>query len=146
MERQLEYHLEIKATLSDVWDALVNPDKISQYMFGSRAVSDWTPGSALDFYLEKDGKVKKVVKGIVLTFDEPRKLVYTVFPCGWDMEDKLENHLQTEFRVDPTDHGTMLTIIQGDFYTAAKGQKRYGDANKGWEAVLPLLKEVAEQE
>jgi uncharacterized protein YndB with AHSA1/START domain len=32
-----------------VWDALVNPEAIKQYMFGTNVVSDWREGSPISW-------------------------------------------------------------------------------------------------
>jgi hypothetical protein len=37
----------IEATKSKVWQALVAPDAIKQYMFGADVESDWSEGSAI---------------------------------------------------------------------------------------------------
>jgi uncharacterized protein YndB with AHSA1/START domain len=37
--------ITINAYSTKVWNALVNPEAIKQYMFGTNAVSDWHAGS-----------------------------------------------------------------------------------------------------
>jgi uncharacterized protein YndB with AHSA1/START domain len=37
----------IDAPLAKVWDALVNPDVMRRYMFGTTVVSEWRKGSAI---------------------------------------------------------------------------------------------------
>jgi len=39
----IEKQIEIIAKPEDVWDALINPDKIKLYLFGTHAVSEWMP-------------------------------------------------------------------------------------------------------
>ncbi len=39
--------ITINAPIDKVWDALINPSKIKQYMFGTNAVSDWKEGSSI---------------------------------------------------------------------------------------------------
>ena len=39
--------ITIKAPASKVWNALVDPKAIQQYMFGTNAVSDWREGSPI---------------------------------------------------------------------------------------------------
>ena len=46
----------IDAPASDVWDALVNPEKIKQYMFGTNVVSDFKEGSPITWKGEWKGK------------------------------------------------------------------------------------------
>jgi uncharacterized protein YndB with AHSA1/START domain len=53
----------IIALLEKVWNALVNPAMIKQYLFGTEAVSDWKAGSSPVFTGKWKGKayVHKVV-------------------------------------------------------------------------------------
>ena len=51
MENTIELTTTIKASAEKVWDAITNPDKIEQYMFGSRTDTDWKPGSKSNFYI-----------------------------------------------------------------------------------------------
>jgi uncharacterized protein YndB with AHSA1/START domain len=37
----------IDAPIERVWNALVNPNVIKQYMFGTNVVSDWKEGSSI---------------------------------------------------------------------------------------------------
>lgn len=39
--------VKINAPIARVWDALVNPDLIRQYMAGTNAVSDWKEGAPI---------------------------------------------------------------------------------------------------
>ena len=41
--------ISIDATASKVWEALTTPRIIKQYFFGTDAISDWQPGSAIIF-------------------------------------------------------------------------------------------------
>ncbi|MBX3257916.1 MAG: hypothetical protein KF862_27545 [Chitinophagaceae bacterium] len=37
--------VEINADRAKVWDALINPEKIKMYLFGTKTVTDWKKGS-----------------------------------------------------------------------------------------------------
>lgn len=43
----IENEITINASIEKVWDALINPHKTKQYMFGCETVSDWKPGDSL---------------------------------------------------------------------------------------------------
>ncbi len=141
-----EFHTEISINASPeaVWDALVNPAKISQYMFGSQAESSWQKGDDLKFFMEKDGEQLLLVHGSIVEIDRPRLLEHTLFPSTWEMEDVPENYLSVRYLISPDGDGSHLSITQSGFEHAAQGEKRYQDVAKGWEATLPKLKEVAE--
>jgi uncharacterized protein YndB with AHSA1/START domain len=55
--------ITINAPAKDVWDALVNPAKTKQYMFGCEAISDWKKGSSLLWRGQYEGKEMIFVKG-----------------------------------------------------------------------------------
>jgi hypothetical protein len=46
----------IEAPITDVWDALVNPGTVKQYMFGTDVISDWKEGSSIVWRGEWQGK------------------------------------------------------------------------------------------
>jgi uncharacterized protein YndB with AHSA1/START domain len=39
----------INAPAAKVWDALINPEMIRQYLFGTEALSDWKAGSQITY-------------------------------------------------------------------------------------------------
>ena len=61
----LETSITINSSLSKVWDALVNPDMIREYFFGTEAESTWEVGSPVIFAGTWEGKAYED-KGIVL--------------------------------------------------------------------------------
>jgi len=66
----------IDAPASDVWDALVNPEKIKQYMFGTNVVSDFKEGSPITWKGEWKGKPYED-KGVIKRATPGRVLEYT---------------------------------------------------------------------
>ena len=47
-----EADVTIKGSVSQVWDALVNPEKVRRYMFGATVESDWQVGSPIVWTVE----------------------------------------------------------------------------------------------
>lgn len=144
MEKELARSIYIEATPQAVWDTLTQPDKIRQYMFGASTDTDWQPGSPIDYYISKDGQNIKVVTGTILEVKAPYYLSHTLFPVGWPIDDIPENYLHCIYQIAGEDNGTELTVLQRDFESIALGERRYNDAMKGWDVVLPKIKEVAE--
>jgi len=66
----------IHAPASAVWDALVNREKIKQYMFGTDVVSDWKEGSPIVWKGEWKGRPFED-KGRVERVTPERLLEYT---------------------------------------------------------------------
>ncbi len=79
MEKALmvESSITINAPPSRVRETLTNPSLTRKYMFDCEALSDWKPGSPLEWKGAVDGKV--YVKGKVIEVEEERLLRYTVF-------------------------------------------------------------------
>src|SRR2546428_220457 len=61
----------INAPAAEVWDALVDPKKIKQFMFGTNVVSDWKKGSPIVWKGEWKGK-KYEDKGVILQMERER--------------------------------------------------------------------------
>src|SRR5438128_12162992 len=66
----------VHAPASDVWDALVDPAKIKQYMFGTNVVSDFKEGSPITWKGEWKGKPYED-KGVIKRATHGRVLEYT---------------------------------------------------------------------
>ena len=67
----MDHHLRTSSTVSinaglkEVWDALVNPDKIAEYLYGTQTITDWKVGSEIIFQGQYEGwdyKDKGIVK------------------------------------------------------------------------------------
>jgi uncharacterized protein YndB with AHSA1/START domain len=63
----------INASISKVWDALVNPEEIKKYMFGTNAISNWKEGSSIFWEGEWQGKRYRD-KGKILKIEEEKIL------------------------------------------------------------------------
>lgn len=70
--------ITINASAEKVWDALVSPKAIQQYMFGAQVVSDWHEGSAIVWRGEWQGKPFED-KGKILQLKPGRTLQYSHF-------------------------------------------------------------------
>lgn len=74
------YKSFIRASAEDVWDAITNPQKTSQYYYGTEVESDWEVGSTLH-YRYPDGRLAS--DGEILAIDPPKRLEFT-FRALWD--------------------------------------------------------------
>lgn len=134
--------ITIDAPQSRVWETLVSPAMTRKYMFDCEAVSDWKPGSTLEWKGATDGKV--YVKGNVVEIDEGKYLRYTVFDPNGNMKDIPSNYLTVDYRLSDQDGRTLLEVSQGDFAAVENGQKRYEDTVNGWGMTMQRIKEIAE--
>jgi uncharacterized protein YndB with AHSA1/START domain len=134
--------ITIQAPAAEVWDALVNPAKTKQYMFGCETVSDWKIGSSLEWRGVFDGKELIAVKGEILELQPGKRLVYTTIDPNSSIDDVSENYLRVTYDLKPENGHTVLHVEQGDYATVAEGERRYNEAFNGGEGWNPILLEI----
>ena len=66
MELLVKNSITITAQASKVWDVLTNPEQTKKYMFGCETVSDWKPGSTLEWKGNYEGQGMVFVKGNIV--------------------------------------------------------------------------------
>lgn len=136
----------LKTTKSNAWKLLTNPEMTKQYMFGCEVVSDWKVGSPITWkgYTE-DGKEVIYVKGHITEITKEEKVTFTMFDPNMGIEDIPENYVLLTYELKEQNNSMLLILTQGDFANVARGQSRYDETIKGWEFVLPLMKELVEK-
>ena len=134
--------IAIQAPPAEVWDALVNPAKTKQYMFGCETVSDWKVGSQLLWTGVFDGKELIAVKGEILEIQPGKRLVYTTIDPNSTIDDVSENYLRVTYDLKPENGHTVLNVEQGDYATVEEGERRYQEAFNGGEGWNPILVEI----
>jgi uncharacterized protein YndB with AHSA1/START domain len=141
--------IAIKASASKVWDALVNPQKTRQYMFGCETVSDWKKGSSLLWKGQHEGKDIIYVKGTITEIQPTNLLVYTTIDPHSKIDDISENYLTVTYELSEENGQTILKVSQGDYSTVAEGESRYKDSynnGEGWNPILVEIKKLVEAE
>jgi uncharacterized protein YndB with AHSA1/START domain len=139
--------ITINAPAAAVWDALVNPAKTKQYMFGCETVSDWQQGSSLEWKGEYEGKEMVFVKGHIVDIQPGRFLAYTTIDPHSNIDDVSENYLTVTYDLAPENGHTVLTVTQGDYSKVAEGERRYQEAwnnGEGWNPILVQIKQLVE--
>lgn len=137
----------INAPASKVWDALVNPEKTKQYMFGCETVSDWKKGSSLLWKGMYEGKEMVFVKGEIVEIKPEKLLIYTTIDPNSTIDDVSENYLHVTYELIPQNGNTLLKVEQGDYSTVAEGEKRFKDSSnngEGWNPILVEIKKLVE--
>jgi uncharacterized protein YndB with AHSA1/START domain len=81
----------IAATPDRVWAALIQPDEIAVYMWGSRVEASWEIGSPVTWNGEYDGKAYRD-RGKVLAYDEPHVLSVTHYSPLMGQADEPKNY------------------------------------------------------
>ena len=120
---------------SKVWDVLINPEMISQFMFGTQVVSDWKEGSVIFWKGTRKGKPYQD-KGIVLKFEPTRKLVYSHFSTHAHLPDQPENYHILTYELYEKGENTLITLTQDNNLDSRDVEH----SQKMWTTVLGNLK------
>ncbi|MFN3301307.1 MAG: SRPBCC domain-containing protein [Sediminibacterium sp.] len=137
-KHQTKYQTIIKAPLEKVWDALINPEMVRKYFFGSNQETTWEVGSPLLWTGEYEGQTY-VDKGVVLEFVPNKKVSYSYLSSLSGLEDNPENYLMVTYEVKPTDSGTELTIIQSNY-----DEEKAKHSSENWAVVINGMKKLIE--
>lgn len=129
----------INAPADKVWDALINPKIIKQYMFGTDAVSDWKVGSSITYRGEWKGQTYED-KGSILEIIPEQLFTSTYWSSMSGLPDVPENYKKITWELSPVENGTRLTIIQDN--NASEAEKNHSEGN--WKMVLEKMKELLE--
>ena len=135
----IEVNITIHADISVVWDALVNPDVIREYFFGTEAVSTWEVGEPIMFRGIWEGKSYED-KGIILKNEAEKEFQYTYWSSMSGTNDDSENYATITYKVESKGKETVLTVIQTGF--ATEEQKEHSREN--WTMVLGNIKSILE--
>jgi uncharacterized protein YndB with AHSA1/START domain len=130
----------INAPPSRVWDALVNPETIKQYMFGTNVVSDWKEGSPILWKGEWKGKAYED-KGVILRLEPERVLQYTHFSPLAGLPDAPENHHKVT--IDLRDEKTHTVVALTQDNNPTEEARAHSEGN--WGMMLESLKKLLEK-
>lgn len=130
----------INAPITEVWNALVNPDAIKQYMFGTNVVSDWHEGSKIVWQGEWQGRSYED-KGVILQLKPGRILQYSHFSPLSGVPDLPENYHQVTVELTREDNQTRVHLSQDK--NANEEERAHSENN--WGMMLAALKKYVEQ-
>ena len=129
----------VHAPAEAVWKALVDPELIKQYMFGSDVTSDWTVGSTIVYAGEYEGK-KYEDHGVILDLHPGELLRSTHFSPLSGKQDIPENYHTLTWSLESDGEKTTLTLTQDN--NESEDAAKHSEDN--WKAVLKGLKKVVE--
>jgi uncharacterized protein YndB with AHSA1/START domain len=139
----------INAPAAKVWDVLTNPNQTKKYMFGCETVSDWKPGSVLEWKAPYEGKEMVFVTGTIKDIQPNKFLAYTTFDPNSTIKDTPENYLIASYELIESQGKTTLNVSQGDFSKVEDSERRYKEVynnGDGWNPILVEVKRIAEEE
>jgi uncharacterized protein YndB with AHSA1/START domain len=129
----------IGASRARVWDALVNPSSIKEYMFGADVRSDWTQGSPITWKGEWEGRPYED-KGEVLYAVPGEKLSYSHFSPLGGLPDLPENYHTVTVTLEGNGDQTQVELTQDNNPT----EEAREHSEKNWKTMLDGLKKFVE--
>jgi uncharacterized protein YndB with AHSA1/START domain len=129
----------INASASKVWQALVNPEIIKQYLFDTDVISDWREGSPILYKGQWEGKPFED-KGKILEIEPEKKLKSTHWSPLSGVPDSPENYHTVTYTLSAKGENTEVTITQDN--NATEDEKAHSEKN--WQTVLEGMKKLLE--
>lgn len=129
----------IHAPVSKVWQALVNPEIIKQYLFNTEVISDWKVGSPILYRGEWEGKSFED-KGEILEIEPEKRLMSTHWSPLSGVPDTPENYHTVTYTLSEKGDRTAVTITQDN--NATEEEKAHSENN--WQTVLQGMKKLLE--
>lgn len=130
----------INAPIATVWEALVNPEQIKHYMFGTNVVSDWKEGSPIVWKGEWEGKPYED-KGVILQLKPERLLQYSHFSPLSGQVDVPEHYHTVTMELSPKGTATFLLLSQDNNSTEEDREH----SEQMWNMMLARLKAFLEK-
>ena len=138
-DRTLNKDITLNATPEAVWQALTDPEKTKQFLFGCEAISTWQVGAPLEFQMTMGGETMTIVKGVIEEVEPHAVLQHTCFEARH--ENDPSQHTTARYQLEAVPEGTRLTIRQGAFPTA----EQCAQNSASWDMALGGLKQIVEE-
>lgn len=139
-ERIIRKEVSLKAPVERVWNALVSPEIIKEYLYGTTVISDWREGSTIRFTGVWEGTPYED-KGTILLFREQEVFEYSYWSSFSGIEDVPANYAIVKFELQKTGVHTRLVLTQRNSPTPQMQEH----SDKGWEEILQHLIKIVEK-
>ena len=132
--------ITINASSTKIWNALVSPEAIKQYMFGTNVVSDWRVGSPIVWKGEWQGKPYED-KGQILQFEPEQTIQYSHFSSLSGLPDDPKNYHTVTIELTIDGNQTHVSLTQDN--NANEEEQVHSENN--WKMMLTSLKQFVEK-
>ncbi len=129
----------MNAPVSKVWQALVNPDTIKQYFFGTDVETDWRVGSPIYWRGVWQGKAYED-KGKILRIEDEKLMQYSHFSPLAGVPDRPENYHTVTVELAREGERTRVSLTQDG--NASEEEREH--SAKNWAMMLEALKKYVE--
>ncbi|MGH7142247.1 MAG: SRPBCC family protein [Candidatus Saccharimonadales bacterium] len=103
--------IEINAAPEQVWEVLINPDLVRQYLHGATMNADWRKGDNITWSGEWNGQ-SYVDKGTVLIYEPYSVIKTTHWSPMSGKDDKPENYHHVTYELKEENNKTTFTLTQ----------------------------------
>ncbi len=131
--------ININASSSKVWEALVEPEIAKEYFFGAEVVTDWQVGNPITFNGEFNGN-KFEEKGVLIKVETNKQLQYTHWSNFDGLPDEPENYRTWTFDIFEDSGSIQLSITEDNIPTEKKKER----SDEFWNGVLTTIKQIIE--
>lgn len=132
--------LRIDASMDKVWDALINPAIIRQYMFGAAVSSEWKAGSSIEWKgMMKDKPYED--KGTIMILEPSHTLQYTHYSPLTGLPDVPENYHMVTYELSQLGNRVEVVLTQDN----NKSEQEKDHSAEMWQQMLEGLKKVVEK-
>jgi len=129
----------INAPVAKVWQALINPEIIKEYLFNTEVISDWMEGSPITYKGEWQGKTFED-KGKILKIEPEKLLMSTHWSPLSGVPNTPENYHTVTYALSDKGDSTEVTITQDN--NSTEEEKEHSEQN--WRTVLEGMKKLLE--
>lgn len=133
--------IAIKASVDRVWESLISPKIIEQYMFGTQVVSTWKKGDTVIYKGQWDGQPFED-RGTILVIEPSKTLQFSFFSASSGLEDHPENYSLITYEIKPGKDGTTTLLVTQDNNPS---QMAADLAAANWEMTLNQIKGILER-
>jgi len=133
--------MTIGAPSSKVWDALIDPEKIKQYILASDVVSEWREGSSIVWKSEFQGKPFEI-HGTILRLEPQRLLEFDQSRPIFRASQVIRSSDYHRVTIELADEGarTHLSLIEHGNAT----EQELAHSQGGWQLALGNMKALLE--
>jgi len=137
--------ITINAPVVAVWNAIIDPMIIKNFMMGMQAISSWKVGDELRWIGRHEEKPEDNAKGTIINMEPGKQLTYTFYYPGYGYPDQPEFYNTINYDLEAIGDKAVITVQQGDFSVFEKGETFVQHSQMFWDQVLINLKEVLEK-
>lgn len=130
---------KIRADRERVWNAITDPNLVSDWMMGATVQSDWKPGSDITWSGDYNGQPFED-RGEIIEIERPERLVHTHFSPMSGAEDTPDNYHRVEWTLEDKGKSTDLTLEM-----PVDSEEQGEEFETNWGSMLDSLKTVAER-